>query len=129
MDRFDIRLEVPAVAFSDLDLPPAGETSAIIAARVAAARMRQTARFERLGVEARVNADATGKLLEEIAQITPAARAVMTRAAERFGLSARGYHRVLRLGRTIADLALSGKTEEAHILEAVSYRISTGRED
>ena len=129
MDRFDIRLEVPAVAFSDLDLPPAGETSAIIAARVAAARMRQTARFERLGVEARVNADATGKLLEEIAQITPAARAVMTRAAERFGLSARGYHRVLRLGRTIADLAASDTTEEAHILEAVSYRISTGRED
>ena len=75
MDRFDIRLEVPALAFSDLDLPPAGETSAIIAARVAAARARQTARFEQLGVEARVNADATGKLLEEIAQITPAARA------------------------------------------------------
>ena len=82
-----------------------------------------------LAVKARVNADATGKLLEEIAQITPAARAVMTRAAERFGLSARGYHRVLPLGRTIADLAASDKTEEAHILEAVSYRISTGRED
>ncbi len=128
MDRFDIRLEVSAVAFSDLERPPAGDASAVIAARVAAARARQSARFEVMGVEARVNADATGKLLEDIAEITPAARALMTRAAERFGLSARGYHRVLRLGRTIADLANSDRTEEAHILEAVGYRITQSRE-
>ena len=103
MDRFDLRIEVPPVAYRDLDLPAAGEASAAVAARVAAARARQAARFAATP-ELRVNADAEGTLLEQIAAPDAEGRALLARAAERFGLSARGYHRVLRVARTIADL-------------------------
>ncbi len=125
MDRIDLRIEVPPVAFTDLDLPDPPEGSAEVAVRVAAARERQTARFD--GVEgARVNADAEGRLLEEIATPDAEGRALLLKVAERFGLSARGYHRVLRVARTIADLDGSEEVRRPHVAEAVSYRLTFG---
>lgn len=126
MDRFDLRVEVPPVAYADLDLPATGEPSSVVAARVAAARARQTARFE--GHETvRVNADAEGALLEEIAAPDDEGRELLARVAERFGLSARGYHRVLRVARTIADLDGADTVARPHVAEAVSFRLSVGQ--
>jgi magnesium chelatase family protein len=127
MDRIDLRVEVPPVAYRDLDLPDTGDSSATVAARVAAARDRQEARFcDRPGL--RVNADAEGQVLEEIATPDAEGRALLTRVAERFGLTARGYHRVLRVARTIADLAGSDPVRQPHVAEAVSYRLSLAAE-
>jgi magnesium chelatase family protein len=123
MDRFDLRVEVPPVAFSDLDLPASGDSSAEVAARVARARDVQAVRF---GAHdgLRVNADAEGALLEEIATPNAEGRALLTRVAERFGLSARGYHRVLRVARTIADLEGSADVRLPHVAEAIGYRLT-----
>jgi magnesium chelatase family protein len=125
MDRFDLRVEVPPVAYTDLDLPASGDNSATIAARVQAARARQTARFAGLQTT-RVNADMEGALLEETASPDAEGRALLAKVAERFGLSARGYHRVLRVARTIADLDASAQVRLPHIAEAVSYRLAVG---
>jgi len=123
MDRFDLRIEVPPVGFQDLDLPPAGDSSATVAARVASARAVQTARFA--GVDnVRVNADAEGRVLEQMATPDSEGRELLTRVATRFGLTARGYHRVLRVARTIADLDGSADVRRPHVAEAVSYRLA-----
>ncbi len=123
MDRFDLRIDVPPVAYTDLDLPATGDTSATIAARVEAARARQTARFE--GIEnTSVNADMEGALLEQVAAPDSEGRALLARVADRFGLTARGYHRILRVARTIADLDGSTNVHAPHIAEAVGYRLS-----
>jgi len=127
MDRFDLRIDVPPVAFTDLDLPPGGDSSANVAGRVENARAVQEARFaEHPGM--RVNADAEGEALEEIATPDAQGRELLTRVAERFGLSARGYHRVLRVARTIADLDGSEAVAKPHVAEAVSYRLSMSQE-
>ncbi|MFQ6551530.1 YifB family Mg chelatase-like AAA ATPase [Aestuariibius insulae] len=124
MDRFDLRVDVPPVAFADLDLPDDGDPSEVIAARVATARDVQAARYGGLdGV--RVNADLEGTALEEMATPDADGRALLSTVAERFGLSARGYHRVLRVARTIADLAGSEDVRRPHVAEAVSYRVSS----
>ena len=109
---------------SDLSLPPPAEGSAEIALRVAAARVRQQARFARLPEDRRIrtNAEADGSLLEEIAAPDPEGRKLLQDAAERMRLSARGYHRVLRVARTLADLDASDTVRRLHIAEAVSYR-------
>jgi len=125
MDRFDLRLEVPPVAFADLDLPPSGDSSAVVAARVAAAREVQALRFADHPA-VRVNADAEGALLEQIATPDAEGKALLVRVAERFHLSARGYHRVLRVARTIADLDGSVGVRLPHIAEAVGYRLAIG---
>ncbi|SFB18337.1 magnesium chelatase family protein [Poseidonocella pacifica] len=123
MDRFDLRVDVPPVAFADLDLPPSGETSAQVAERVAAARSVQAERFaDHPGM--RTNADAEGEVLEEIGTPDTEGRALLTRVAERFGLSARGYHRVLRVARTIADLDTSAEVRRPHVAEAIGYRLA-----
>jgi magnesium chelatase family protein len=127
MDRFDLRVEVPPVAFCDLDMPASGDTSAEVAARVAAARQVQAARFSDQP-DLRVNADAEGALLEDIATPDEGGRALLTKVAERFGLTARGYHRVLRVARTIADLDGSDGVRQPHVAEAVSYRLALARE-
>jgi magnesium chelatase family protein len=123
MDRFDLRVEVPPVAFADLDLPSSGEASASIAARVATARDRQTARFSD-HPDLRVNADLEGATLEEFATPDADGKALISRVAERMGLTARGYHRVLRVARTIADLDGSEGVRKPHIAEAISFRLS-----
>ncbi|MGS4945006.1 YifB family Mg chelatase-like AAA ATPase [Meridianimarinicoccus sp. RP-17] len=123
MDRFDLRIEVPPVAFQDLDLPPSGDDSATVAARVAAARAIQADRFA--GHDGlRVNADAEGELLERIAAPDADGRDLLTRAADRFSLTARGYHRVLRVARTIADLDGSDGVGRTHVAEALGYRLA-----
>ena len=122
MDRFDLRIEVPPVALADLDLPGGGEPTAAYAGRIEAARDRQRARFaDRPGM--RVNADASGPVLEEIAAPDAEGRGLIQRAADRLGLSARGYHRILRTARTIADLDASVTVRAPHLAEAIGYRL------
>lgn len=128
MDRFDLRIEVPRVAIEDLGLPATGESSASVALRVAAARALQAARFADHPT-ARVNADASGRLLEEIAPLDGECRSLLALAAERLGLTPRGYHRILRSARTIADLDASAAIRQPHLAEALSYRLPFGRPD
>ena len=119
-DRIDLHVEVPAGNPSDLSLPPPAEGSAQVAARVAAARLVQTERYE--GQKLRCNAEADGELLETVAAPDAGGRALLTEAAERMRLSARGYHRVLRVARTLADLEAAEGVRRIHIAEALSYR-------
>ncbi|MFV1443280.1 MULTISPECIES: YifB family Mg chelatase-like AAA ATPase [unclassified Phaeobacter] len=123
MDRFDLRVDVPPVGFADLDLPGDGETSAEVAVRVAIAREVQASRY-RQHPQLRQNADAEGQLLEEVATPDSEGRALLLQAADRFGLTARGYHRVLRIARTIADLDGAPDVRRPHIAEAISFRIA-----
>jgi len=123
MDRFDLRLEVPPVGFADLDLPASGDCSETVAARVAGARDVQANRYG-TAPGLRQNADAEGAVLEEVATPDTEGRELLVRAAERFGLSARGYHRVLRVARTIADLEGASDVRRAHVAEALSFRLT-----
>jgi magnesium chelatase family protein len=124
LDRIDLHIDVPAVPSGDLALPPPAEGSAAAAHRVAAARARQAKRYAALSVQRRIrtNAEADGALLDEIASPEASGRALLLRAAERLRLSARGYHRVLRVARTLADLDGSHGVERRHVAEALSYR-------
>jgi magnesium chelatase family protein len=124
MDRFDLRVDVPPVAYADLDLPATGEPSATIAARVERARAVQAERFKD-HPDVRVNAESEGALLEEIASPDAESRDLLARVAERFGLTARGYHRILRVARTIADLGGDAVVKRPHVAEAVSYRLGS----
>ena len=122
MDRFDLRIEVPPVTISELDQRKGGEATASIALRVQAAREIQLCRFsDSPGV--RVNGDASGSVLEQIAEPDSEGRALIHRAAEKLGLSARGYHRILRTARTIADLDQSVRVRAPHLAEAIGYRL------
>jgi magnesium chelatase family protein len=124
LDRIDLHIDVPAVSPADLALPPPGEGSAAVAKRVAAARKRQATRYAGLPEQNRIrtNAEADGALLDEAATPDPDGRALLVRAAERLRLSARGYHRVLRVARTLADLEGAAIVGRRHIAEALSYR-------
>jgi magnesium chelatase family protein len=122
MDRFDLRVDVPPVAFTDLDLPKDGDSSATVRQRVRAAREVQHERYADMP-DMRSNADAAGEVLSDIATPTTEGRDLLNRAAEQFKLSARGYHRVLRVARTIADLDNSEDVQRPHIAEAISFRL------
>ena len=124
LDRIDLHIDVPAVSAADLALPPPAEASAEVSRRVAAARTRQRERYAGLPEDRRIrtNAEADGALLDEVATPEPAGVALLTRAAERLRLSARGYHRVLRVARTLADLDAAPGVARRHIAEALSYR-------
>src|SRR6185437_5582598 len=123
MDRIDLRIEVPAVTAADLILPPPAEGSAEVAARVAAARDVQRARYVAAGLpHIRTNAEAPAAVLEEIARPDSQGQKLLRDAAETMRLSARGYHRVLRVARTLADLDGSDTIGRLHLAEALSYR-------
>ena len=120
LDRIDLHVEVNAVSAADLVLPPPAEGSAEVAARVAYARAVQAARFADHG--ARTNAEADGDLLEAVATPDEPGRQLLAQAAAAMRMSARGYTRVLRVARTIADLAGSEGVGRVHVAEALSYR-------
>ena len=120
LDRIDLHVEVAAVSAADLILPPPAEGSADVAARVAVARTIQRDRYD--GHTARTNAEADGPLLEGVAIPDEAGRKLLAQAAEAMRLTARGYTRILRVGRTIADLAGSEQVTRIHVAEALSYR-------
>jgi magnesium chelatase family protein len=123
MDRIDLRIEVPAVTAADLILPPPAEGSAEVAARVAAARDLQRERYAAAGLpQIRTNAEAPAAVLETVAQPDSAGLKLLRDAAETMKLSARGYHRVLRVARTLADLDGAEKIGRLHLAEALSYR-------
>ncbi|OFW82816.1 MAG: AAA family ATPase [Alphaproteobacteria bacterium GWF2_58_20] len=125
-DRIDLHIDVPAVSAQDLGQGRGGESSKVVRARVAAARALQQARYASHhvpGRKIRCNADADGDVLEGACAPEDAARALLMTAVESHRLSARGYHRILRVARTLADMeGIAGGILKRHIAEALSYR-------
>ncbi len=129
LDRIDLQIEVPAVSAADLCLPPPTEGSAEVRARVLAARTRQRERFAAHGARGvRTNADCNGQLLEDIVMLDAAGQTLLRQAAEQLALSARGYHRTLKVARTLADLDGADGVGRLHIAEALAYRGETMRQ-
>jgi magnesium chelatase family protein len=127
LDRIDIRIDVPAVAATDLIRPRPVEASAEVARRVAAARDRQRERFAALGLPNCTNARCSTALIETLAEPDPAGLQLLRDAADKFRFSARGYHRVLKVARTLADLDGAVMLGRIHLAEAISYRIASER--
>lgn len=127
MDRIDLRIEVPAVNASDLIRPSKAEGSAAVAARVARARQIQRERFEAFGLSTSTNAQCSTGLVEKIAQPDAAGLSLLKEASDRLGFSARAYHRVLKVARTLADLDGIEQLGRIHLAEAISYRLAGER--
>jgi len=128
LDRIDIRIDVPAVTAADMMAPAAAsESSAEVAIRVAGARDRQRQRFADLGAATVfTNAAAGPSLIEAVVNPDKESQTLLLQAAERFNLSARAYHRVLKVARTLADLGGESRVGRPHIAEALSYRLNLG---
>jgi hypothetical protein len=123
MDRIDIHVDVPAVNAADLSLPPAGEGSAEVGLRVARARAIQRDRYLDAKIPPpRCNAEAEGEILDRFAAPDKAGQALLTQAIDSMKLTARGYHRILRVSRTLADLDGGNGVQRVHVAEALSYR-------
>ena len=120
LDRIDLHVEVDALSAADLTMPPPAEGSEAVAARVARARSIQHQRFS--GLDTRTNAEIEGDVLETYATPDEPGRRLLAQAAEAMRLSARSYTRVLRVSRTIADLAAADEIGRIHVAEALSYR-------
>lgn len=128
LDRIDIRIDVPAVSATDMiGSAPTAEPSSVVAQRVAMARVRQRERYKAVGApEVLTNAAASSTLIEKLVEPDRDSQTLLLMAAERYNLSARAYHRVLKVARTLADLANSEKVARPHIAEALSYRLNFG---
>ena len=123
IDRIDLHIEVPAVTAADLILPPPAEGSREIAERVALARERQVARYAAIGLlHVRSNAAVSSAVLEDVARPDASGMTLLRDTADAMRLTARGYHRVLRVARTLADLDGADKVGRVHLAEALSYR-------
>jgi magnesium chelatase family protein len=128
LDRIDLRIEVPAVSAADLIRPASSEPSADVAARVARARAIQQERFRELGFpQVTENARCPTALLDKIAVPDAAGTQLLAEASERLALSARAYHRVLKVARTLADLEGRDAVGRIHLAEAISYRMAGER--
>ncbi len=124
LDRIDIRIDVPSVSAADLIKPSASESSAVVAQRVARARTIQKLRFEQLGVSGTTtNAQCSVSMIEQIAQPDKEGVALLHKASEQMKFSARAYHRVLKVARTLADLEGQETVGRIHLAEAISYRM------
>lgn len=127
LDRIDLRIDVPAVSAADMIAPASAEPSSAVAARVERAREVQRERYLTLGaVNTHTNAAASATLIEHVVNPDKESQSLLLQAAERFKLSARAYHRVLKVARTLADLAGVEKVARPHIAEALSYRLNFG---
>jgi magnesium chelatase family protein len=123
LDRIDLHIEVPAVTAADLILPPPSEGSREVAARGARARDIQAERYAAMGLgNVRTNAQVSGPALEAVTRADLAGMALLRDAADSMRLSARGYHRILRVARTLADLDAADSVGRVHLAEALSYR-------
>lgn len=128
LDRIDLRIEVPALSALDLMQPAKSEPSHVVAARIVKARLLQAERFARLGApHIRTNGDCPASLIEQIAIPDAGATALLLDVSEKMRLSARAYHRVLKVARTIADLDSSQRLTRHHLAEAISYRLGNER--
>ena len=128
LDRIDLIIEVPSVTAADLILPPPAEGSAEVAARVAAARRIQIKRYADLGLDGvTTNAACPAPVIEEVARPDRDGLALVRDAADAMRLSARGFHRVIKLARTLADLDGEDSVRRLHLAEALSYRAHTDR--
>jgi magnesium chelatase family protein len=125
MDRIDLRVEVPSVSPGDLIRAKPGEASASVAKRVARARVRQSERYAALGQQdITMNAHCPTALIEDVAQLDDGSANLLADAADKMKFSARAYHRILKVARTLADLDDSDCIGRIHIAEAISYRIA-----
>ena len=128
LDRIDLHIEVAAVTPADLVLPPPAEGSADVGKRVAAARERQTERYRALGLEGTLtNAACPPSVLDEVAKPDEAGLSLVRNAADRLHLTARGYHRFIKVARTLADLEGQKNIGRIHLAEALSYRAAADR--
>lgn len=122
LDRIDLIIEVPAVKYEKLAEEKTGESSEAVRERVTKARQIQEKRFLESGI--RVNAEMSLKPIKEFCQLESEAFNILQLASRNFHLSARSYHRLLKVARTIADLEGSSIIQASHIAEAVQYRVS-----
>lgn len=120
LDRIDIQVEVPALRYQDLASRDAGETSDVIRLRVNNARAIQLQRFDKRNIHG--NAQMGARDIKRHCSLKEDAEKLLENAINRLGLSARAYSRVLKVGRTIADLAASEEIQSSHIAEAIQYR-------
>ncbi len=123
LDRIDLHIEVPAVSYSELSTKAPGEPSVAIRKRVIAARQRQQERYKSEGITK--NADLTSPMVKKYCILSPEAEDLLQQSFDKLDLSARGYYRILKVARTIADLAGSETLELAHVTEALRYRSNT----
>jgi len=127
LDRMDLRIDVPAVSAADLLMPSRSEKSASVAARVARARALQAERYGEAGAAGPVNARASNAAIEAFAGPDAAGAKLLRDAAEAMRFSARAYHRILKVARTIADLDGAEAVGRIHVAEAIANRVAGDR--